>query len=177
MRQAARSARSYAEDPTSTFERVAETVIEVKHAGPFRELLRRIRKDSFDDNNAAMGRAFDLTGAYIGDVLLEKRGVGIKLLRAISRLTGHSLEDLIDGVALEPDPYPARARAVFCARTAAHAVQQGNYTGAEGRSVEWWMRRLREEQDKALEALEQSESPAEPIESAVHRRVAVGDDT
>lgn len=166
-RQAKPTPLAQADVALLTLQRVAEVVIEPKHAVAFRELLKRVRRDTFGDNQAAMARAFDLTPAYISDVLLEKRGIGLKLVRAISRLTGHSLEDLIDGVALTPDPYPARAKALYCARTAAHAVQQREVGGAEGRSLDWWMRRLREEEDRAVESLEQSASPAGPAAPAM----------
>lgn len=158
---------------------MAETILDVKNAVLFRELLGQIRAASFGGNLSAMARALELTPAYVSDVLADKRGAGMKIIRAVSRFTGHSLEDLIDGIALTPDPYPARAQALFCVRNALLAVRRAEHPGAEKRSVEWWLLRLRDEEAKTLAAFDGASSPTiddSPPESAVHRKFAVGED-
>lgn len=57
--------------------------------------LRKIRAERFDGNLSAMARDLKVTPAYLSDALSEKRGIGMKLIRALARFTGRTIDDLV----------------------------------------------------------------------------------
>lgn len=126
---------------------MVDKLTDAQQADKLRDHLRTIRARRFDGNLSAMAREMGVTPAYLSDVLAGKRGVGMKLMRAMASYTGQSIDALVSG---KPDPsikaevYPARGEAVRCVQEALRRVVEGEYPGADGRSVEWWLLEIHE---------------------------------
>lgn len=69
--------------------------VDGKRAEAIRQRLRDMRDGEFEGNLSALARSLRVTPAYVSDVLNEKRGPGMKLLKALARALNLSLDDLV----------------------------------------------------------------------------------
>ncbi len=69
--------------------------VDEKRAEAIRQRLRDMRDGEFKGNLSALARSLRVTPAYLSDVLNEKRGPGMKLLKALARALNLSIDDLV----------------------------------------------------------------------------------
>lgn len=152
---------------------MVQRLTDVDRAAAIRDQLRALREGQFGGNLSAMARAFGVTPAYLSDVLLEKRGVGMKILRALAKHTGQSIAGLIGEIdpADLDDPYPARAEALSLVQRALDYVRRHHYPDAGGRSPEWWLLEVREAEARIRrgELLDEPEREP-PLRSEIRRK-------
>lgn len=111
-----------------------------------------------------------MTSAFLSDVLKAKRGVGMKLIQALSRYLGQSMDVLVNGgsgTARNPDPFASRAEAIRQVEIAISRVREMNPPHAEERGVEWWLLQIR---DAEAQAHRDAEHLPTPPASAVRRK-------
>lgn len=120
-----------------------------------RAFVRDIINQRFNGNQSAAAKAWGVTQPSISDLLSKKRGAGMKLLSAVSRFAGVSIEQLVGRVPVTTielqDRYPNRAEAAKFARAAGveeEAVQvvlSYALKSDDDPSPMWWLDQIRAE--------------------------------
>lgn len=154
-----------------------------------RAILDRLRIEKYDGNLSATARALGMAPPSLSDILKRKRGVGLDVLVLMAEYFDESLDVLVfgrprlTGLSIERgDRYPERAEARRRARRIyeqADAQVAGQmYARAEGKPVEWWMRRIEEAQLEARRELEDPEGAeaARAASEAKARATAAADE-
>lgn len=150
-----------ANDESSSVRGMVDKLTDAQQADKLRDHLRVIRAQQFEGNLSAMAREMGVTPAYLSDVLAGKRGVGMKLMRALASYTGESIDALVSGkpsTSVRAEVYPARGEAVRCVLEAVRRVSEAEYPNAEGRSVEWWLLEIHEVEQQLRRGADDADS-------------------